>query len=271
MGTKSNAIRLREWASLSALTSAALAGGSGTAFATMISHGPAKLPISLPGGNSIRVSRSSAGFSDTTIRTFRNVREISLVRTRPYDAHLIGVSFAGPAAKGQTFNQVGLATPFLAAERRVSTRRKTVTVVPSHSHPRLLNLEGEVASLFMFAQRFHSTAVGTQYNPVSVRASGSAINTTINPSPYSDQYALFRFKVGSQTDYGWLELNLSYPTTGDPIFTVLGYAYDTSGNPIPAGVPSVPEPRDLPLAMGALALGALGLRGWRKAHTAKLS
>lgn len=221
------------------------------------------LPILLPGGNSIRVVRSSVGFSDGTIRSFRNGRERVFSRRRPYSARLEGVGFAGPATKGQTIDQVGLTFHFPGAERRVSTWSETVTVVPDLSHPHLLTLHEQVASLFEF-RPFHSTAVGTPYNPVSVRAFGGSINTTLIPSPYSDQYALFRFKVDAQTDYGWLELSLSYPSTGGPTFTILGYAYDTSGNPIPAGYTGIPAPPQLPLTLNALALGAIGLHEWRK-------
>jgi hypothetical protein len=80
------------------------------------------------------------------------------------------------------------------------------------------------------------------------------------------QYALFRFDVGSQTDYGWLELQLGNIGDSAPFIRLIGYAYDTSGKPIPAG--AIPEPKHLPLALGALALGAVGLREWRKKRNA---
>ena len=67
--------------------------------------------------------------------------------------------------------------------------------------------------------------------------------------------------MGGQTDYGWLELSGQYP-----IVDVLGYAYQTNGKPIKAG--DVPEPQRLPAALGALALGAIGLKEWRKKQNA---
>ena len=88
---------------------------------------------------------------------------------------------------------------------------------------------------------------------------------------YGDQYALFRFSVGPQTDYGWLELDLGINPYGYPIVTTVAYAYDTSGKPIPAGYTGIPEPAQLPVALSALSLGAIGLREWRKSrrkHTA---
>jgi hypothetical protein len=64
-------------------------------------------------------------------------------------------------------------------------------------------------------------------------------------------YTLFRFDVGSQTDCGWLKLALGNPGGDKPFIKAIGYAYDTSGKPIP-------------LALSALALGAIGVREWRK-------
>lgn len=77
-----------------------------------------------------------------------------------------------------------------------------------------------------------------------------------------DQYALFRFNIGSQVDYGWIEFDeLNGRGTG-PYFQLVGYAYDTSGQAIRAG--EVPEPPHVPLALSALSFGAIGVREWRK-------
>jgi hypothetical protein len=81
---------------------------------------------------------------------------------------------------------------------------------------------------------------------------------------YDKEYALFRFDDAGQTDYGWLELSVQGGAY--PIVDVLGYAYDTTGKPIKAG--EVPEPQHLPVALGALALGAIGVREWRKKRNA---
>src|SRR6185437_9034312 len=99
-----------EWTSLSVLAGAALAGGPATAYATIVSHGPTGFPISLPGGHSITISRSfTAGLTEVTSRTAPpNVHEVATFRSRSFDARLVGVTFAAhPAAKGQTFNEIG--------------------------------------------------------------------------------------------------------------------------------------------------------------------
>ncbi len=84
---------------------------------------------------------------------------------------------------------------------------------------------------------------------------------TSSPANYSREYALFSFDVGSLTDYGWLELSVNGLNVD-----VLGYAYDNTGKLIKAG--AVPEPQHLPLALGALAFGAIGVRELRKKRIA---
>jgi len=80
-----------------------------------------------------------------------------------------------------------------------------------------------------------------------------------------DYYLLFTFNpTGSQIDYGWLHLS------GDPIgpcgcgpdVTVIDASFDDSGAPVGAG--TAPEPATaIPTGLGALALGAAGVRRWR--------
>lgn len=87
------------------------------------------------------------------------------------------------------------------------------------------------------------------------------------PGSFSTKYLMFKFKdstlVGTPLRYGWVEMSLSNPANaGEPNLTITGYAYDNSGAQIPAG--AVPEPASTALlAMGALALGAKGVRNWR--------
>ena len=71
-------------------------------------------------------------------------------------------------------------------------------------------------------------------------------------------YAAFRFYDAGQSYDGWLELSAA-PSEGGVGLTLDAYAYDS-----PA---SVPEPSSFVLSgLGALALGAEGLRRWRAAR-----
>ncbi len=72
----------------------------------------------------------------------------------------------------------------------------------------------------------------------------------------------------SAVNYGWIQFQTT-ATTGFPA-TILGYAYENTGGAITAGqVVAVPEPSTtMALGLGALSLGAAGVRRWRKARLA---
>jgi hypothetical protein len=105
---------------------------------------------------------------------------------------------------------------------------------------------------------------------------------TFGLGSFKDQYALFKFPqypFNGQFDFGWILLSESVAggstpeslgpasTTGGPDLSILGYAYDTSGNPLPAGDTGTPEPSTFELTgLAALALGAAGVRRWRVAR-----
>jgi hypothetical protein len=69
---------------------------------------------------------------------------------------------------------------------------------------------------------------------------------------------------GGATRYGWVEISLlitDFPV--GPNVTIWGYAYDNTGAEPTMG--QIPEPASGSLmALGALALGARGLRSWRR-------
>jgi len=103
---------------------------------------------------------------------------------------------------------------------------------------------------------------------------GAANYSSAFPGSYSDKYLLFRFKdstqAGTPLRYGWVQLSLgnSPGNSGHPDIAISGYAYDTTGAFIGGG--QVPEPSATALlALGALTLGAKGLRSWRKNRPTK--
>gem|GEM_PF-6080956 len=83
-------------------------------------------------------------------------------------------------------------------------------------------------------------------------------------TPFTDEYYLFYFlDSNSDKHYGWMLGTLTSSS-----YHLTSYAYDTAANvTIAAGDTgaTVPEPSSLALgAMGALVLGAAGVRKWKK-------
>jgi len=92
---------------------------------------------------------------------------------------------------------------------------------------------------------------------------------------FNNLYLSFEFKdstlVGNPIRYGWAELSLAngnLSTLNDfPKLTISSWAYDTTGAQLRTGV--VPEPSSMAIiALGALTLGAAGVRSWRRNRVA---
>jgi hypothetical protein len=102
-------------------------------------------------------------------------------------------------------------------------------------------------------------------NPNSHGIVGSRRYTNLQPAAYQNEYMAFEFSPAlGMTDFGWAELTLAYGPNG-PDVTIEGYGYGPS--PIYPGEPgAVPEPGQAAglAVIGAMVLGAAGLRAWRR-------
>jgi hypothetical protein len=108
-------------------------------------------------------------------------------------------------------------------------------------------------------------------------ALGVATTSGRSSSGYSNKYLAFRFvdsTAGNALRYGWIEVSLSITfvsgngNIGGPNVTIHGYAYENTGaQPTMGQRGAVPEPSSAALmVIGALALGAPGLRKWRQSQ-----
>lgn len=121
---------------------------------------------------------------------------------------------------------------------------------------------------------FKMVAAGKTWNTVAGVTSNYGFAAVANgtgfvkPGSFNNQFMLFRFRdttqPGSPLRYGWVEMSLANAPFGNgPDIAIEGYAYDTTGAFLSSG--QVPEPSaPALLALGAMALGAKGLRSWRK-------
>jgi hypothetical protein len=228
-------------ASLSALGAGALGVAAGTAEASIIytplppgttvgfPAGGVSKTISLPGGAGFRVYRSSsASWSSSTWRVLAQGSSVAF-------KGLAGLlSIVGPGKKWNT------AAGSVVASVNIASRglRRTSTYVPPPDG-------------------------GSGYWTTTITSWAKGNN-------FANKYALFRFPGSGGNLYGWLELsNVVSPNSG-PLVTLEGYAYDDSGAYIPAGdTGGIPEPSTFVLTgLGALVLGAAGLRRWRAARKA---
>ena len=123
---------------------------------------------------------------------------------------------------------------------------------------------------------------GFNWNQVGLVSSvnGDAATARLNghnPDSFDHMYMLFKFKdstlpPANNVRYGWVDLGLSNGNGAVPELEIFGYAFDDTGALIQSGATVVPEPGPMALlALGALALGAKGLRTWRRNRVAGTS
>ena len=133
--------------------------------------------------------------------------------------------------------------------------------------PSGLRGDGSIASPLPSGASWDQGVAGSFYNiPVGIIRDDNARNPL---SGYNNQYLAWFFlddSVGGGLRYGWAEVSLSISTyAAGPSLTIWGYAYDDTGAKPTMGQAPVPEPTSgALLAMGAMALGARGLRKWRQ-------
>jgi len=111
---------------------------------------------------------------------------------------------------------------------------------------------------------FYKVAVGVR-NDVNGRAPAA---------DYNHKYLSFQFDDSTQanaTRYGWVEIGLTINgyNAGGPLVTVYRYGWENTGLQPTMGQTPVPEPSSAAvLALGAMALGARGMRTWRQKRDA---
>lgn len=130
-----------------------------------------------------------------------------------------------------------------------------------------------------FLQAF---AAGKNWNDIAATSTfARAAVVTSNGSDISEftatnKYFLFRFADSTHSNalrYGWGEFTIAYPSNHAQE-TLVQWAYDDTGAKILSGdvgvVTATPEPSSLALVgIGAMVLGARGLRRWRAARETK--
>ncbi len=125
------------------------------------------------------------------------------------------------------------------------------------------------------------TGSGVRWNQIVGNAfTGGALGTAAfyshSPNSYNNKYLAFEFRdstlTGDPLRYGWVGVSLNngnLVSTEGPLVTITGYAYDNTGAQIPMGAMPVPEPSSMAImALGALTLGAAGVRSWRRNRVA---
>jgi hypothetical protein len=106
---------------------------------------------------------------------------------------------------------------------------------------------------------FSSTLVGNPVPYGTLINNSKATSSSVTFDLAGNVYVPFSFTAGNQTDFGWLDMNISGLTRQTYNVVLNGYGYDDSGRAVTAGA-AVPEPSSLLL----LATGVIGLAAYRR-------
>lgn len=256
---------LKKLASLSAVGAGAIAITADKAEASAVF-----VPLSTP-----VVVGFGAGDVKATSFTFKAFNDtFSFGFSRYFGAHAFGyanyrsVAAFGKAAKGSQMLRFGA----------------TYFPLRSTSYPGLKIVKA--GGTFKFSTSSITPPFG--HLPAGARFWASGASTThfvFGNGSFSHDFALFAFGSATAPGYGWVDLSFSMtdgfgpacgagpsckdPNKLGPELTIWGYAYDSSGNPLPAGSLTTPEPDTLAATgLAALALGAAGMRRWRRKRAA---
>jgi hypothetical protein len=133
---------------------------------------------------------------------------------------------------------------------------------------------GSHLRVFSSGQTWNGAGGGAEGLVASRRFNTAGTMRTGGTGSVTNEYAMFRFSNGSGGyNYGWLNFSvlvspgIGFSGTLGPNVTLYSFAYDTDGVALAAGSQEpVPEPSNFALTgLGALALGAVGVRRWRAA------
>jgi hypothetical protein len=114
---------------------------------------------------------------------------------------------------------------------------------------------------------------GICYIERNLNSAGAAFLSASGFTSGTPAYIGFKFTYNSETYYGWAKVTFTTGGTYGSV-TVSEWSCSTNASFLVgeidySGFGSVPEPADAALGLGTLALGAAGLRRWRKHKTAK--
>lgn len=115
------------------------------------------------------------------------------------------------------------------------------------------------------ASGYFNLTIGAFISSASTWTSGNINPATPLNFNSSNNYVGFRFQDetnGNQIEYGYMQISLSGSQFSQPR-AIVSYSYDNTG----AGITVVPEPTTAAL-LGVMAVGALGVRAWRKRKAA---
>ncbi len=182
----------------------------------------------------------------------------------------------GPFGSDFSFQAVGHATKGVYSRGVIGSACGCFGFLTQSSFLKLVGVGAQWPQTSLF-RSYHTAKVGRRLwgkvsggNPSTAFTAHNSDGVLGN---FNDKFALFAFHAGPDTYYGWIQLSFSMsPGFGaDPAFgpdlIIQGWAYGDANELLPAG--TVPEPATVgSTGLAALALGAVGLRSWRRTRKA---